>query len=1500
MLRGNRLLLAATLILGLSVARQAGAETFRCEFNDTGGTEGWNTSGLESQGVRDGIWKLTAKLGTPQMFTPKLEVDAANQQIVSFRMRLGKGIASGGCLLFIGDAQPTWDDKTVVNFQCQSDGQWHDYEVDVSKNPLWKGTVRQLRFQPIYVAWPIPEEQRTIEIDDFRIPDLRDSQSGMPELIPNGGFEQMDERGNPVGWKKICDDPLPVDVTEVRKFGNPANTLPSQDTPKGKHCASVSIPAGKQEIGGWSLRIPMKGKTLYTFTCWAKREGKPNAGVAINEYKGTGERTSQHVVAIDSTEWKEYTLEFESHPDTTMVQIFPHIWETTGQVWFDDLSLRPLDLSKASGARASQDETPFSQLTRTVVTPHIAWGVPLAGGAIRVLAIPTHREVIELAQRLDIEYSTWRRFEEGDATPGGEVLDRIYYGPRKRGMLTSLAELKSKLAQNPQVILFGQCNWKGALASQWEVLPQQLRDDILAKVRNGAGLVVIRPSKEAQLDSFMEKPVETPALLTTGIPFAGLPVLADDARDGKWLKCFTCGKGRVAIVDFQNEKFGFFEIERSFRRGIDSPFTPDVTYDYRATPLHYEYYQSLLAKLVVWAGQKEGPVSLRSLHFADGKLVAGISNTGAKSKTTAQVVVRDSEGRVEEKIEKAVELPTGETELTQAVSPLKSGMHFADVWLKTSGKTLVWGSDYFSTSSDVEIVSLTTSKLSYKPGENIEGAAALSQVLPPGAKLQLELTDSLGRVLIRKELPGAGAKEISFTLPLLDPVAIRHTLKAWLSDSGKRVLSEKTTTVLSQRPTDSLDDFHFWFWAPSANNNVTSRYMLRSMYDRGFDVAYISLLYPQPAEQIMGMYLNTIKPNLDLALYTTGALAISGGGYDRNDTVRPRCLTSEAFRNSLFDELRRHAMVARDLPVYAYSLGDEIGIGMAEQDFCFSPTCLEYTRKYLQSVHGDLAKLNEEWGTKFATWEEVKPMTRGESKQHGNFAPWADHRMAMEDMYTNLFRECAEVIGKQDPRVRLGAEGITGGGMYQMNGEDSSVGYDFGKIIPQQKMWGIYFQHYPQIEYLRSFASPDSILFTFTQPFEDYPNGYYEDRWQNERVNRFVPWYDLFHGFNATQYWDSMGTDWYAFYSRDLRTTPWAEHITETIREINSGVGKLLVTARRQQNGIAIHYSPASSHAETILGGKERVESPRAFCSLLEDLGLQYDFISKEQMAKDKLKDYKVLILPYSRAINFDETKAIREFAEKGGMVIADGEAGVMDGHCKYVKQNMLSGVRLTATANPIWKYREARNAEVGRRYRKEIGDLLKSAGIQPRFRVAPEVVGLEVVEFTDGNARYLGLLQGREYIRKQKEDHTPRPVKIQLPGKYHVYSVRDGRYLGFTDVIQAGIEPAVAKLYALLPSAINAVELTGIMKQYNLGTEVSYQIGVKSSPDIATPHVFHLEIRRPDGSVHREYTRNLSAPAGKGQGSFRLALNDPKGIWTIVATDVASGVKVARKFEVR
>ena len=53
---------------------------------------------------------------------------------------------------------------------------------------------------------------------------------------------------------------------------------------------------------------------------------------------------------------------------------------------------------------------PYGIVTTAYETPHVKWAKPLAGGSIKVLiAAPTwsHRETVELAQRLDIRFTPW-------------------------------------------------------------------------------------------------------------------------------------------------------------------------------------------------------------------------------------------------------------------------------------------------------------------------------------------------------------------------------------------------------------------------------------------------------------------------------------------------------------------------------------------------------------------------------------------------------------------------------------------------------------------------------------------------------------------------------------------------------------------------------------------------------------------------------------------------------------------------------------------------------------------------------------------------------------------------------------------------------------------------------------------------------------------------------------------------------------------------------------
>jgi hypothetical protein len=395
---------------------------------------------------------------------------------------------------------------------------------------------------------------------------------------------------------------------------------------------------------------------------------------------------------------------------------------------------------------------------------------------------------------------------------------------------------------------------------------------------------------------------------------------------------------------------------------------------------------------------------------------------------------------------------------------------------------------------------------------------------------------------------------------------------------------------------------------------------------------------------------------------------------------------------------------------------------------------------------------------------------------------------------------------------------------------------------------------------------------------------------------------------NSIMYWGIMNTTWHGFYTPDFRPTPWAQPVWETLAEIRRGVGPLLLHGRRDHNGIAVHYSQASLHVQTLLGGPERVQSLRASCALLEDLGLQYDLLSSQQITAGAMKDYRVLLLPYSCAIDRAEAEALRQFAASGGILLADGPVGIRDGHGKKADPPLLADVPHCPLAHPVWQYPEVRDREAGQPFREEVRGLLAQAGVRPTFRVQPEdggrqggvaLPGCELVHWSDGPAEYLGLLQGREYLPEGEEAGVSRPVQVVLPRKYHVYSVREGEYRGYVDTIATSVEPAVAQLYALLPARIERVVLRLPAASRRGGQSVRYSLGAFTTPPRELPHVYHVEVYRPDGRLYREYGANLYSPAGEATGTFTLALNDPAGLWKMVVTDTTTGLKAAATLRV-
>jgi hypothetical protein len=87
----------------------------------------------------------------------------------------------------------------------------------------------------------------------------------------------------------------------------------------------------------------------------------------------------------------------------------------------------------------------------------------------------------------------------------------------------------------------------------------------------------------------------------------------------------------------------------------------------------------------------------------------------------------------------------------------------------------------------------------------------------------------------------------------------------------------------------------------------------------------------------------------------------------------------------------------------------------------------------------------------------------------------------------------------------------------------------------------------------------------------------------------------------------------------------------------------------------------------------------------IKDLGLQFDFVSSEQVEQGGLVSgkYRVLILPLSLALSSKEVKNIEGFVQAGGVVIADAAAGLMDDHCAWQQDRAVNELFGITAATP-------------------------------------------------------------------------------------------------------------------------------------------------------------------------------------------------------------------------
>jgi hypothetical protein len=543
-----------------------------------------------------------------------------------------------------------------------------------------------------------------------------------------------------------------------------------------------------------------------------------------------------------------------------------------------------------------------------------------------------------------------------------------------------------------------------------------------------------------------------------------------------------------------------------------------------------------------------------------------------------------------------------------------------------------------------------------------------------------------------------------------------------------------------------------------------------------------------------------------------------------------------------------------------------------------------------------------------------------------NLAPWMDFREYMDTQMADAMAR-AVAIGKEfDPDGRFGFTGTHHPGVFS--------GHNYAKLCPVVGLIVPYnIGDTPEI--IRS-LNPDTC-------YQILPS------WRTGDDGVRDIWTRLLHGDRGIIFWDNDEPRNRFLTQPDKKPTERALSLGPTLVEIESGIARQLLACRRENYGLALYYSHPSIRVDywrEYLGQGRRWVELRSWhlyrqslrnllrdswCRLIEDLNLQYDMVSAEQVRQGRLlqNHYKVLILPEVFALSEAEADAIRQFVAAGGVVIADRFCGLMDEHGKWLERPRLAELWANPNAHLLdqsfesyARLRMSPGKETA--LRDAVGQLLAAAGIKPAVRVlsgktnAPLAAAEVHVFDAAGGVRLAGITRSIE-LRQEGIGGAARvdnsifeqtePVVLQFDRPVQLYDQRAGKDLGRQESFSLNLDSWSPPILVLADEALTPIGagLTQSARVVHVSlhgyppviTRVSMTpagrriiVQLQSQPPQLNRAV-RIEVRDPAGQLLRHYSGNALIRGGTGQWMIPMAISDPDGSYQITCRDVLTGQTV-------
>jgi len=169
---------------------------------------------------------------------------------------------------------------------------------------------------------------------------------------------------------------------------------------------------------------------------------------------------------------------------------------------------------------------------------------------------------------------------------------------------------------------------------------------------------------------------------------------------------------------------------------------------------------------------------------------------------------------------------------------------------------------------------------------------------------------------------------------------------------------------------------------------------------------------------------------------------------------------------------------------------------------------------------------------------------------------------------------------------------------------------------------------------------------------------------------------------------------------------------------------------------------------------------------------------------------------------------------------------------------------------------------------------------------------------FLNGTARFLGMLRADSSADKEIEE-----TKVSLDKKYHVWDVRESKYLGYIDGFDMKLD-MYPKLFALLPASPVEIGVKTDRRSVKQGEDVKAEVQVRfegGSPDEIDNmgQVVHLKVYNPDGDELICYRKNTLFKGENVTLNIPVSYTEKPGNYKAVVEYPVTGMNATATFTV-